>query len=139
MKLDEIYDNGLKNIAQNLPKEFILWFEEFEDIEPWKTFYNNKSELIRFNSLLRKKFPEGNLLPFSYIHDITGFCNDSWPIVASFDLKSMPQIRIYDFAQPKNSPWDNYSYKNFDHWLEMARHESTAYKLEINEIDGLNE
>lgn len=139
MKLDEIYGNGFKNIAQNLPKEFILWLEDFEDIEPWKTFYNNESELIRFDSILRKKFPEGNLLPFAYIHDITGFCNDSWPIVASFDLKSMPQIRIYDFAQPKNSPWVNYSYQNFDHWLEMARRESTLYKLELNEIDGLNE
>ncbi|MEG0343506.1 MAG: hypothetical protein RR633_15085 [Acinetobacter sp.] len=135
MKVNEIYDSSFKDKTVHLPKEFILWLEGFEDIEPWKTFYENESELVRFDSVLKKRFPESNLLPFAYIHDITGFCNDSWPIIASFDLKSMPIIRIYDFSTPKNSPWINLSYQNFDAWLEMARNESEKYKLELDEID----
>ena len=139
MKLNEIYDNSFKDMTEHLPTEFILWLEDLEDIEPWKTFHKNESELVRFDSILRKRFPESHFLPFAYIHDMTGFCNDSWPIVASFDLKSMPIIRIYDFSKPENSPWINFSYQNFDAWLEMARNESTKYKLELDEIEGLNE
>jgi len=135
MKLEQIYSNDLlKEGLNSLPTDFVKWFKKDEIIEPWKTFKNKKERLLSFYNILKENYPNGSLLPFAYIHDLSGFCNDGWPIVACFDLKSLPVVRIYDFSSPENSPWMNHSYKDFVEWLIMAKEESLAYQSELDEL-----
>ncbi len=137
MKLEQIYSNDLvKEGFYTLPKNFIEWFKKDEAIEPWKTFKDEKEKLLNFYKILKEKYPQGLLLPFAYIHDLSGFCNDGWPIVACFDLNDLPLVRIYDFSSPENSPWMNHSYKDFAEWLRMAKEESLTYQSELDELQN---
>ena len=127
-----------------LPKQFenILQTKEFLDIRPWRFFINQENDLIRFKDLFKKKYPTNTLIPFAYIHDMNGFYNDGYPVVASFDVtekKSSTLIRIYDFSVPNHSPWDNLSYFSFDGWLDMAKEESLLYKNELAELGILGD
>ncbi|MGE8594220.1 MAG: hypothetical protein ACN6NY_03090, partial [Acinetobacter faecalis] len=114
---------------------FVLWLDTNECIEPWKTFENDYKKLDNFFRIIQSNFPKSNLIPFAYIHDPSGFINDSWPIVALFDLKDNLKVRIYDFGSSKNSPWDNFSYDSFDLWLGAIRIESHSYKEEMIELE----
>ena len=113
MKVNDIYINNFNKIASLLPNSFALWLDTNESIEPWETFENNYEKLDHFFKIIQKKFLGSALIPLAYIHDPSGFVNDSWPVVAFFDLKEGSKIRIYDFANSKNSPWDNFCYINF--------------------------
>jgi len=86
-----------------------------------------------------RKFPEAKLIPFAWINDQSGVYNDGWVILALFDASESeePRIRIYDCAHPKNTPWDNLSYLNFDDWIVAAKKESDRFKLEKKlELEG---
>lgn len=135
MKVNDIYINNFNKIASLLPNSFALWLDTNESIEPWKTFENNYEKLDHFFKIIQKKFLGSDLIPLAYIHDPSGFVNDSWPVVAFFDLKEGSKIRIYDFANSKNSPWDNFCYINFEKWLEAVRKESHYYKQEMIELE----
>lgn len=135
MKIFDIYIQKFSEIASLLPSSFVLWLDTNESIEPWKTFENNYKKLDNFFQIIQRDFPKSNLIPLAYIHDSSGFINDSWPIVAFFDLKDHLKIRIYDFGSSKNSPWDNFSYDSFDLWLDAVRVESHSYKEEMIELE----
>lgn len=135
MKIFDIYINEFSQIASSLPSSFAFWLDTNESIEPWKIFENEYKKLDNFFQIIQKNFPKSNLLPLAYIHDPSGFVNDSWPIVAFFDLKDHFKIRIYDFGCSKNSPWDNFSYDSFNLWLDAVRAESLSYKEEMIELE----
>src|SRR5262245_54092156 len=101
------------------------------DIEPWSFLATSIGlSLSHYGSML-VKYPDRPLLPFARLHDPTGMNNDGYVVLASFDgsdKSGQPRVRIYDFAAPKKSPWDNVSYVSFDAWLEAAKKESTEFK-----------
>lgn len=135
MKIFDIYKQKFSKIVSLLPRNFVLWLDTNESIEPWKTFENDYKKLDDFFQIIQKKFPKSDLIPLAYIHDPSGFVNDSWPVVALFDLKDNFKIRVYDFGSSKNSPWDNFSYDSFDLWLDAVRVESHSYKEEMIELE----
>lgn len=135
MIIEELYRDL---IPQNysFPKAFTSLIAcENIDIEPWRFFTDASEDLQRFVKVFREKYPENKLIPFAFIHDITGFYNDAWPVVASFDLMDDSIVRLYDFAEPQNSPWKNLSYVTFEDWLVMAKKESEQYKDELAELE----
>jgi hypothetical protein len=135
VKIFDIYKQKFSKIVSLLPRNFVLWLDTNESIEPWKTFENDYKKLDDFFQIIQKKFPKSDLIPLAYIHDPSGFVNDSWPVVTLFDLKDNFKIRVYDFGSSKNSPWDNFSYDSFDLWLDAVRVESHSYKEEMIELE----
>ncbi len=117
----------------SFPREFLIDLLKLTNLEPWR-FFDVESELIKFSALIKKRYPDSTLVPFAYIHDLSGFVNDSWPVLALFDLTEEYKVRIYDLACPHNTPWINKSYVNYSEWFLMAMNESIQYKKEQSEL-----
>lgn len=109
------------------------------DLEPWSFLAMSKPHSLAYYGQMLLKFPMAKLIPFAYINDISGLYNDGWIVLACFDADStlkQPIVRIYDFGAPKNTPWDNLSYKGFEEWLIAAQKESIRFKAEKAEIES---
>lgn len=116
-------------------EEFLAWRNSLveDDFTLWKSFKNNDADFRRFSVVISEKYPDTKLVPFSFIHDLSGHYNDGWPVVASFDLMDAYKVRIYDFASPQSTPWLNMSYESFDDWRIMAEEENLQYRRELEE------
>lgn len=110
---------------------------DLPNIDPWHFLAFDMVLSLSSYSWMLLKFPDRPLIPFARICDPTGFYNDGYVVLACFDgtdISGQPKVRIYDFGKPKDSPWDNLSYANFEDWLEAAQHESSRYKAEKAEF-----
>lgn len=108
------------------------------DIEPWRFLALDMPMSLSSYASMLLKFPDRPLIPFAQICDPTGFYNDGYVVLACFestDATSEPCVRIYDFGNPKKTPWDNLSYKTFSEWLAAATQESLRYKAERAEAE----
>lgn len=116
-------------------EKFLAWKMSLieDDFTLWKSFKNKESYFHRFSLVFSEKYPNAKLVPFSFIHDLSGHYNDGWPVVACFDLMDANRVRIYDFAAPENTPWMNHGYENFDEWRVVAEEESLQYRRELEE------
>ncbi len=135
----EIYDKVLPK-GFEFPEEFIAIVERNHDIMPWRFFANdNFLDLHKYFVLLRDKYPQGCLIPFAYIHDLSGFWEEGWPVIANFDPNSGNTVRIYAAEISHSSPWVNKGFANFVEWLGRAERESAIYKAEIAELESYSD
>jgi len=121
------------------PKKYIGFAlnNSWPDLEPWSFLALNKAESLSYFGRMLREFPDATLIPFAWVNDQTGHYNDGWVVLACFDASELGEqrVRIYDCQRPKNTPWDNFSYKNFDEWLAAAKKESDLFKLEKLELE----
>lgn len=126
-----------------LPEEFrfpdeyeaLVASGSYPDIAPWDFLAKDRALSLSFYSAMQIKFPGTQLVPFACINDLSGYYNDGWVVLACFDgddTAQRPRVRIFDYGNPKSSPWDNLSYEGFGEWLDQAKAESAQYKAEMD-------
>ncbi|OZI35314.1 hypothetical protein CEG14_09435 [Bordetella genomosp. 1] len=103
------------------------------DLAPWQFLARDMARTLSTYGALLLKFPGRPLVPFAEIDDPSGFYNDGYPVVACFDGREPAVVRIFDYGRPKQTPWDNLSYPDFDAWMAAAREESLRYKADLSE------
>lgn len=133
-----LFENLLMNTEFIYPAKYLDFASEKSSIliEPWFILFADEKKSLHYNRVLQKKFPESFFIPFALNHDISGFWNDGWPVLACFDAKnSLGEVYIYDFENPTTSPYNNFSYDTFLLWLNAANEESKLYKEERNIVD----
>lgn len=139
MKRPFLFDEPLLPNGFEFPREYIELIKSnpLPDLEPWSFLALDKPASLSYFGAMLQKFPDATLIPFAWINDQTGLYNGSWVVLACFDASDLkePCIRIYDYEYPKNTPWDNFSYKNFNDWVAAAKKESDRFKLEKDELD----
>lgn len=134
-----LFDEPLLPDGFEFPKRYIEFAQKnsWPDLEPWSFLALNKTDYLSYFGLLLLEFPDAKLIPFALINDQSGLYNDGWIVLACFDASKLkePCVRIYDGEHPKNTPWDNFSYPDFDTWLISAEKESVRYKLDKTESE----
>jgi hypothetical protein len=91
-----------------------------------------KSWTVRLDSRVITK-PKTGLNHHANQHDVTLALFDG------NDVHGEPRVRIFDFATPKKSAWDNIAYENFEARLEAAKAESADCKSEHAEVDATSQ
>ncbi|MFB2562994.1 hypothetical protein [Rhizobium sp. IMFF44] len=133
-----------------LPKDFrfpdsytgLVRNGELPDITPWEFLAGDMGRSLSYYGSMLQRYKQLPLIPFAIIADGTGFHNDGYVTLALFDgsdVHGEPRVRIFDYATPKKSPWDNIAYQNFEAWLEAAKAESADHKLECADVDATDQ
>lgn len=111
----------------------------YPNLDPWKLLAEDMPQSLALYGAILLKFPGRPLIPFAWIEDQTGYHNDGWIVVAYFDgsdVSGNPRVRIFDYANPKSTPWDNFSYAGLSEWLDAAKRESLVFKAENDSFEG---
>jgi len=134
-----LFNEPLLPAEFEFPEKYIEFAQNnsWPDLEPWSFLASNKAISLSYFGNMLQKFPDAKLIPFAWINDQSGFYNDGWVTLAFFDASKLrePCVRIYDYGNPKITPWDNFSYQNFDDWIIAAKKESDRFKLEKLELE----
>lgn len=134
-----LFNESLLPEGFEFPNRYIEFAQNnsWPDLDPWSFLALDKPTSLLYFGRMSLKFPEATLIPFAWINDQSGFYNDGWVVLACFDASELkePHVRIYDCQHPKSTPWDNFSYKNFDEWIVAAKKESDKFKSEKLEED----
>lgn len=131
-----ILPNGFKFPVDYLD---VVLADDFVDIEPWRLLSKDMATSLYYYGAMLLKFPGAALVPFAIINDESGLYNDGWVVLACFDgdgKGGSSCVRIYDYSNPKSSPWDNLAYSSFSEWFSAAKEESSQYKAERDEDNG---
>ena len=136
-----LFNEPLLPAEFKFPKKYMDLIEDglWMDLEPWSFLAASKPLSLSYYGDMLLKFPKVTLIPFAYISDISGLCNDGWEVLACFDSSSTqiePCVIIYDYSCPENSLWDNFYYETFNDWVAAAQKESIQFKAERAKIES---
>lgn len=102
-----------------------------EELAPWRMLAFDMASSLYYWAALRKRFPDLSLVPFAMLHDESGFANEGWVVVASFDgndRTGLPRVLIYDYEHPRVAPNKTKGFAGFSDWLDAARHEASEFQ-----------
>lgn len=131
-----LYDSPILPDGFKLPQEYIDFAVSgcSRDLYPWRVLAADMAGSLCYFGAMLLKFPNNPLVPFAIINDESGLYNDGWVVLACFDgadFSGNPPVRIYDYSNPKASPWENRSYQSFSDWLETAKKEASDYRSSL--------